>query len=118
MKVRTLLKTLTNSGGQKIKYPRKGPAEITMLLIEMAPGEQTGWHQHPVPLFGYMISGALTIEMTDGTKRIHRAGKAATEVVNLAHNGMNRGRKPCRIVVFVAGAKGVPLVIKKKPPGK
>lgn len=115
MKVKTLLKTGTNSGRQKIEYPQNGPAELTVLLIEMAPGEQTGWHKHPVPLFGYVLSGSLTIELTDGRKRIHRAGRAAAEVVNLFHNGMNKGKEPCKLVVFVAGKKGVPFLIKRKP---
>jgi quercetin dioxygenase-like cupin family protein len=118
MKVKTLLKTSTNWGGQEIRYPRKGRAEVSVLFIEMAPGEQTGWHRHPVPLFGYMLSGALTIELPDGTKCVHRAGKAASEVVDLLHNGVNRGKKPCRLVVFVIGKKDVPFVVKAKTPGK
>ena len=117
MKVKTLLKTSANWTGQKISYP-KNRAEVTALLIEMAPGEQTGWHQHPVPLFGYMLSGALTIELADGTKCVHRAGKAASEVVNQFHNGMNKGKKPCKLVVFVIGRKGVPFLVRKKTPGK
>ncbi|HEY0256296.1 MAG TPA: cupin domain-containing protein, partial [Candidatus Methylacidiphilales bacterium] len=91
MKIKTLLKTSTNWTGQKISFP-KNQAEITALLIEMAPGEQTGWHQHPVPLFGYMLSGSLTIELADGTSCVHRAGKAASEGVNLVHNGVNKGK--------------------------
>ena len=67
-----------------------------------------------MPLFGYMLSGALTIELADGTKCIHRAGKAASEVVDVFHNGVNRGKKPCKLVVFVIGKKGVPFTIKKK----
>ncbi len=35
-------------------------------------------------------------------------------VVNLFHNGMNKGKEPCRLVVFVAGEKGVPFLIKRR----
>jgi len=35
--------------------------EITLL-----PGQQTGWHTHPVPLFGYILEGELTVDY--GTK--------------------------------------------------
>jgi quercetin dioxygenase-like cupin family protein len=118
VKVKTLLKTSVNWTGRKINYPRKGHAEVSALFIEMAPGEQTGWHRHPVPLFGYMLSGALTIELADGTKCVHRAGKAASEVVNVFHNGVNRGKKPCRLVVFVIGQKGIPFLMKAKTSGK
>jgi quercetin dioxygenase-like cupin family protein len=113
VKIKTLLKTSTNSAGQKIEYPPGDRAELTVLYVEVAPGEETGWHLHPVPHFGYILSGSITVEMADGRKRVHRQG-AAAEAVNLLHNGVNKGKKPVKIVVFVAGKKGVPITIKEK----
>jgi hypothetical protein len=51
-----ILQTTLNSLGQPIAYPREGTPEVTALLVEMAPGEETGWHRHPVPLLGYASS--------------------------------------------------------------
>ncbi|MDB4793707.1 cupin domain-containing protein [Methylacidiphilales bacterium] len=116
VKIKTLLKTSLNSGGQKIAYPRGGRAELTALYIEIAPGQETGWHKHPVPHFGYILSGSITVEGADGKKRTYRQGDAAAETVNLLHNGVNRGKKPVKILVFVAGKKNIPITIKAKQP--
>ena len=103
----TLLQTLTNSIGQPIAYPRDGTAEVTALLVEMAPGEETGWHQHPVPLLGYLLAGELTVYQVTGEKRVVRAGEVSLESVDVVHNGINEGAVPCKMVVFVVGLKDV-----------
>ena len=46
VKVTQLLKTTSGWDGKQIVYPER-QAELTALLIEIAPGESTGWHQHP-----------------------------------------------------------------------
>ena len=51
-----LLKTQTSWDGTAIEYP-KGKAEITGMIVEIAPGGETGWHLHPVPSFGMLLEG-------------------------------------------------------------
>ena len=112
--VQPLLQTTTNSLGQAIAYPRDGTPEVTALLVEMAPGEETGWHQHPVPLLGYLLAGELTVYQVTGEKRIVRAGEVSLESVDVIHNGVNEGAVPCMMIVFVAGLKDVPFTIEEK----
>jgi quercetin dioxygenase-like cupin family protein len=112
--VTTLGRATTNALGQPIEYPRNGTPEVTALLIEMAPGEQTGWHEHPVPLLGYVLSGEITVTMASGEKRTVRAGELSLEAVNVLHNGVNEGRVPVKILVFVVGKKNEPFTI--EPP--
>ena len=109
--VQPLLRTTENSIGQPIAYPREGAPEVTALLVEMAPGEETGWHQHPVPLLGYILAGELTVYQATGEKRVVRAGEVSLESVDVIHNGVNEGVVPCKIIVFVAGIKDVPFTI-------
>ena len=109
--VTTLLQTLTNSIGQPIAYPRDGTPEVTALLVEMAPGEETGWHQHPVPLLGYILEGELTVYQITGEKRVVCAGEVSHESVNVIHQGVNEGIVSCKMIVFVAGIKDVPFTI-------
>jgi quercetin dioxygenase-like cupin family protein len=92
--------------GQPIAYPQ-GEAEVTAAIVSIPPGGQTGWHVHPVPLFGYMLQGVLTVDY--GTKGTHtyKPGDALMEAVNWPHNGMNKGRIPVRILTVYAGAKGI-----------
>ena len=114
--IQPLLQTTINSCGQPIAWPQGGTPEITALLIEMAPGEETGWHSHPVPLVGYIMSGALTVYQATGEKRIVDAGENSLESVGIVHNGVNEGAIPCRMIVYVIGLKDLPFTTKASPP--
>lgn len=109
--IQPLLQTTVNSTGQAIEYPRGGTPEISALLIEMAPGEQTGWHSHPVPLVGYIMSGELTVYQITGGKRVVVAGQNSLESVGVVHNGVNEGSVPCKMIVYVLGLKDVPFTV-------
>ena len=105
--VTTLFQASTNAVGQPIAYPANGTPEITAFLAELAPGQRTVWHQHPVPLLGYVLSGALTVYQASGEKRVVGTGEVSLEAVDAVHYGINEGTEPCRMVVFVLGLKGV-----------
>jgi len=112
----TLLRASVNSLGQPIAYPREGVPEVTALLVEMAPGEETGWHQHPVPLLGYLLAGELTVYQITGEKRVVRTGEVSLESVNVVHRGVNEGAGPCKMIVFVVGTKDVPFTVEAAHP--
>ena len=114
--VTTLLQTLTNSVGQPIAYPRDGAAEVIALHVEMAPGEETGWHSHPVPLLGYLLSGELTVYQITGEKRVVHVGEVSLESVGMVHNGVNEGSVPLKMIVFVVGLKDVPFTVEAVVP--
>jgi len=110
--VTKLLRTSTNSIGQPIVYPHDGTAEVSILTVEIPPGKQTGWHKHPVPIFGYVLSGVLTVNFANGEKKIFHPGDALAEAVNTLHNGINEGKEPVKLLIFVAGEKNVPFTLK------
>ena len=114
VRVTPLLKTTTSWNGQPLAYPA-GPAEITALQVEVAPGGETGWHQHPVPSFGLLLEGTLEVTLEDGQVKRLNPGDALAEVVNTTHNGRNVGAVPVKIVVFYAGTPGQSLTIKTPP---
>lgn len=76
------------------------------------PGAETGWHKHPYPCFAYILEGELEIEMENGKTVRIGAGQALAESVNVLHNGINRGSKPAKLVMFVKGEKGKPFTVK------
>jgi len=112
----TLLCTTVNSLGQPIAYPRDGAPEVTALLVEMAPGEATDWHRHPVPLLGYVLAGELTVTQATGEKRVVRTGEVSLESVGVLHNGVNEGAVPLKMIVFVVGLKDLPFTIRDSQP--
>jgi Uncharacterized conserved protein, contains double-stranded beta-helix domain len=110
VKVTQLLKTTQTWNGAPIKYP-EGQAEITGVMIEIAPGGETNWHEHPVPSFGMVLEGTLEVSLTDGRKRLIKAGEAIAEVVATAHNGRNVGTTPLKLIAFYAGAVDKSLTV-------
>ncbi|MES2207144.1 MAG: cupin domain-containing protein [Pseudomonadota bacterium] len=112
VKVTPVLKTTTSWNGTLLKYP-EGQAEISGMLVEIAPDGTTGWHLHPVPSFGMLLEGTLEVTLKDGRTLIMHEGDSLAEVANTLHSGKNIGKKPVKILVFYAGAVGIPLSIKE-----
>ena len=113
--VTPLLQTQTDGAGQKLVYPAGTPAEITGVLVVIAPGRQTNWHHHPVPCVAYILEGELSVELAGGQRRILKAGEAFAEAVGVLHNGTNLGSKPVRLVLFALGTAGQPYAVKDSP---
>jgi len=110
VKVTPLLKTTQSWNGAPIKYP-EGQAEISALMIEIAPGGETNWHEHPVPSFGMLLEGTLEVSLPDGKKKLMKAGEALAEVIATPHNGRNVGTTPVKLIVFYAGAVDKQLTV-------
>ena len=110
VKVTPLLKTTTSWDGAQIVYP-EGQAELTALIVEIAPGGNTGWHQHPVPSFGLLLEGTLEITLPDGRVKQLHSGEALSEVTGTMHIGRAVSPTPVKIIVFYAGAVGKALTI-------
>lgn len=92
--------------GNKISYPA-GQAEITGLTAVQKPGECNGWHSHPVPTFGLVQKGELTVSYEGGETKVFHAGEMLIEAQHTAHEGCNTGEGDLEVLVFYAGAKGL-----------
>ncbi|WP_417459740.1 cupin domain-containing protein [Kordiimonas sp.] len=112
--VEELMKADKDILGNPISYPNGDPAEITGIMITMEPGDSNGWHSHPVPTFGYVLSGELTVEYETGEVKVIGVGDTLVEAQHTPHQGHNRGSEMVKIVVFYAGAQGVPNTVRNK----
>jgi quercetin dioxygenase-like cupin family protein len=112
IKASTILKTETSWDGKPLEYP-SGKAEITGMVVEIAPGGETGWHLHAAPSFGMILEGELEVKLKTGEIKHLKSGEALAEVVNTLHNGRNIGTVPVKLVVFYAGAVGQKLMTKE-----
>ena len=92
--------------GETIVYPTGAPARITAVIVTVPPGGETGWHTHPVPLFGYVLEGELVVDYGDRGRRTYRTGEGLLEAMATRHNGMNVGTVPVRILAVYLGAEG------------
>ncbi len=102
-----LLDTTDTVIGQPIVYPA-GTADVSVAIITVPPGAETGWHVHAVPLVGYILEGTLTVDYGAKGTRTYAPGNALVEAMNWPHDGTNKGTVPVRILAIYAGAKGVP----------
>jgi quercetin dioxygenase-like cupin family protein len=112
----TLLTTGKTIVGQQIVYPAQTPAKVTAVIVEMQPGDETGWHAHDVPMFGYILEGEVTVNYGTHGTRVYRAGDAVMEAIDLAHDGRNTGEGVTRILAVFMGAEGVPNTAKAPAP--
>jgi quercetin dioxygenase-like cupin family protein len=111
-----LMRTQTSWDGKPLVF-KEGPGEVSALYVEIAPGAQTGWHQHPVPNFAYMLEGELEISLKDGRINRVKAGDALAEVVQVLHNGRNpSAAQAAKLVVFYMGGIGIPLTTPEVAP--
>ncbi len=102
--------------GQPISYSVEKPAKVTAVIVTMQPGDQTGWHKHQVPLFGYMLEGELTVDYGEHGKRVYRKGDALMEAIDAAHDGHNTGSGVVRILAVFMGAEGLKNTVLVEPP--
>jgi quercetin dioxygenase-like cupin family protein len=109
IQIESLLKTDTTTIGQKIVYPDFSNAQVSILKITIGPGRSTGWHKHEIPVFAYVLSGTLTVELENNKIIEYPANSAFSEVINTLHNGTNKGKDNVVLIAFFAGAKGKPL---------
>ena len=105
-KVSPVVKATATASGQKLQYPQTDKPEIESVLIEIAPGGETGRHMHPVPTYGYVMEGTLTVEMDHGSPREYAAGSGFLESVNIWHNGKNLGQAPVKVLVVFVSEEG------------
>lgn len=103
--------------GEPVAYPA-GKPKLTGAVIAMAPGQETGWHTHGVPLAGMILEGELTVDYGDKGKRTYKAGEALVESMSTPHNGANTGSGPMRLFALYIGAEGLPTGIPAQAPSQ
>ena len=110
LNVTTILQASTTPAGQPIQFPLFRN-QLTARLVEIAPGGQVGRHMHPVPVLVYILEGELTVEADGQPARTYKAGQGGVEVMNIWHNGLNRGAVPVKFLVVYTGEEGKPTTI-------
>jgi quercetin dioxygenase-like cupin family protein len=109
--VRELIRNTRSWNGELLPAYPQGQPEIAILRISIPPGTRLPMHSHPVINAGLLLSGELTVMTADGKTRHLKAGDPLIEVVNTMHYGSNHGKVPAEILVFYAGAPGIPLTV-------
>lgn len=108
-----LLKTSKTVVGEEIVYP-SGPAIVTASIVTIAPGTETIWHQHGVPMFAYILEGELSVDYGAHGVRLYKQGDSLVEAMAVTHRGNNKGPALVRILAVYMGAEKASNVILDK----
>jgi quercetin dioxygenase-like cupin family protein len=113
-KVTPVHKSGVTAGNTKFMYPQTDKPEIVSVIGELEPGGRTALHQHPVPVFVYVLEGVITVQAQGGQPREYKAGQAYIEDINHWHQASNKGSAPVKILVVFAGEEGKPTTVNAK----
>jgi quercetin dioxygenase-like cupin family protein len=91
--------------GQKIAYPAGDP-NITAAIVIIAPGKDTGWHSHEVPLFVTVLEGDISVDYGSKGVKTYKIGDTFLEAEEWPHNATNKTEKIVRLLAVYIGAEG------------
>jgi quercetin dioxygenase-like cupin family protein len=81
-------------------------ARVTVLELDYRAGEQVGMHLHPVPVLGYVQSGAFLVQLKGEPPRVYRKGEVVCEpadVVVLRYDNASATEPAVLIATYLAG---------------
>lgn len=113
-KTTPVLKSGMTAANKPIEYPKTGKPEIISVIGDLEPGGRTALHQHPVPVYVYVLEGTLTVQAQGMEARDYKPGQAFLEDVNLWHQAFNKGSTQTKILVVFVGEEGKPTTIAAK----
>lgn len=113
----TVISTFTSCwDSTAFTYP-EGKAEVRVVRIVVPPDSRLGKHRHPMPNFGYVERGSVTVvkvcdDGSDGESRSFSQGEVVNELVGQTHYGIS-GPEGVVFLLFYAGAEGQELSVKQ-----
>ena len=67
--------------------PKLNGDQLTVHVVEVryGPGEHSQPHTHPCPVIGYVLEGAVRMQVKGGDEKVYRAGESFYEAPNGIH---------------------------------
>jgi quercetin dioxygenase-like cupin family protein len=109
-----LIKTGKTRDNHPIQFPRTDKPEITSVIGTLQPGGRTPLHQHPIPVYVYVLDGEIELQTEGGQPHTYKTGDAFIESINHNHQAFNKGSSPARILVVFVGEEGKPTTVTGK----
>lgn len=113
-KTTPVLKGSKTADGDALVYPKTGNPEVVSVIGVLDPGGRTALHQHPVPVYVYLMEGTLQVQTDGKGVRNYKTGEAFLESVGRWHQAFNKTDKPVKLLVVFMGEEGKPTTQSKK----
>jgi quercetin dioxygenase-like cupin family protein len=88
--------------------------QVVLVAVTIPVGGREGRHMHPGTLVGQVLEGVLTLEQEGRPTVTYKAGESILVEPGRAHEGINKGSVPIRIVATFIVEKGKPLTTQVK----
>src|SRR5262245_25175806 len=108
LQVKTLLQTDKGWDDKPYAAYPAGHPQLSVLQITIPPHTTMEWHRHPIPNAAFVVSGELDVEKQNNQRKHFAKGQVIAETVGEWHRGVT-GDQAAELLVFYAGAPGVPL---------
>lgn len=108
-----LLKTAQTRDDEPIIYPT-GKPEIISVIGTLQKGGQTALHEHPVPVYVYILEGEIGLETDGGEPQRYKAGEAFIEAQNRKHQAFNVAETATKLLIVFVGEEGKATTISAK----
>ena len=88
-----------------------GNEEVTILTVEYVPGASSEAHRHPGPIFGYVLEGAVQMQIEGEPLTTYATGQVFYEPPGAVHQVSRNASttKPARFLVFMVAKQGAPI---------
>lgn len=96
---------------QDISLPDR---EGVMATVELPPGSSEGKHTHPAEVFGFVLEGAMSLEIEGSPTAMLKAGDVFHVAPGKVHQGTNNGTATVKLAVVFIAEKGKPLTTQVK----
>jgi quercetin dioxygenase-like cupin family protein len=77
--------------------------------VEISPGVESGRHMHPGEEFGYVLEGALQLEIEGRAVQTFKTGDVFFVPAGVVHNGRNTGSVKTTVIGTYVVESGKPL---------
>jgi quercetin dioxygenase-like cupin family protein len=108
--VKPLIKTTLNRDNEPIVYPA-GKPEIISVIGTLDKGGRTALHEHPVPVYVYILEGEVELKSEGGESHRYKTGDVFIETQNRKHQAFNAADTPSKILVVFIGEEGKPTTV-------
>ena len=105
-----LIKTGVDRDNGPITYPQ-GTPEIISVIGTLEIGGRTALHEHPVPVYVYILEGEIELKSEGGDLQRYKAGEAFMEAQNRKHQAFNVADTATRLLVVFVGEEGKPTTV-------
>lgn len=108
-----LIKSSVSRDNDPIVYPT-GKPEVISVIGTLAKGGRTALHEHPVPVYVYILEGEVELKTEGKESQRYKAGEAFIETQNRKHQAFNVADAPSKILAVFIGEQGTPTTAAAK----